>query len=152
MKALPLSNANILLVDDNKDGLTVRRSVLEELGYRVEICANAEEALKLLAGSRFDLIVTDYKMPRMTGCEFIERLRKLDPNARVILLSGFVEALGLNEQNTGADMVIGKSVHEPVNLTRAVKRLLNRPPLKKPPASQGGSGRTRTGTRGNLAH
>ena len=152
MKALPLPNASILLVDDNKDGLTVRRSVLEELGYQVEICANAEEALKLIAASRFDLIVTDYKMPRMSGCEFIERLRKLDPNARVILLSGFVEALGLNEQNTGADMVIVKSVHEPVNLARAVRRLLNRPALKKPPGSQRGASRARTGTRGNLAH
>ncbi|HLK48017.1 MAG TPA: response regulator [Bryobacteraceae bacterium] len=146
------SNISILLVDDNKDGLVVRRSLLEELGYRVEICPNAEEALKLLAASRFDLIVTDYRMPHMSGIELIESIRKLDPKARVILLSGFVEPLGLNEQNTGADTVIVKSVHEPVNLVRAVKRLLNRPAPKKPPGTQRGGGRVRTGTRGNLAH
>lgn len=151
MKATPLSNATILLVDDNKDGLMVRRSLLEELGYRVEISANAEEALKLVAVSRFDLIVTDYKMPRMNGTELIERIRKVDPEARVILLSGFVEPLGLNEQNTGADSVIVKSVHEPVHLVRTIKRLLNRPAPKKPPGTQPG-GRIRTGTRGNLAH
>ena len=109
MKATPLSNATILLVDDNKDGLVVRRSLLEELGYHVETSPNAEDALKLFAASRFDLIVTDYKMPRMNGTELIARIRKLDPDARVILLSGFVDPLGLNEQNTGADTVVVKS-------------------------------------------
>lgn len=151
MKATQLSNATILLVDDNKDGLMVRRSLLEELGFRVEISANAEEALKLVAVSRFDLIVTDYKMPRMSGTELIERIRKIHPEARVILLSGFAEPLGLNEQNTGADSVIAKSVHEPVHLVRTIKRLLNRPAPKKPPGTQPGN-RIRTGTRGNLAH
>ena len=152
MKATPLSNATILLVDDNKDGLVVRRSLLEELGYRVETCPNAEEALKVFTASRFDLIVTDYKMPRMSGTEVIERIRVLDPNALVILLSGFVDPLGLNEQNTGANAVIVKSVHEPMHLVRAVKRLLNRPAPKKPPGTQRDGSRIRNGTRGNLAH
>lgn len=152
MKATPPPNASILLVDDNKDGLVVRRSLLQELGYHVEISANAEEALTLLTSSRFDLIVTDHKMPRMDGTELIERIRKVDPNARVILLSGFVEPLGLNEENTGADTVILKSVREPVHLVRAVKRLLNRPAPKKPPGTQAGGGRARTGTRENLAN
>ena len=152
MKATPVTHPNILLVDDNQDGLVVRRSVLEEVGYRVAISPNAEEALKLCAASRFDVIVTDYKMPRMNGTELIEKIRKIDPNARVILLSGFVDPLGLTEQNTGADAVVVKSVREPVHLVRAVKRLLNRPNLRKPPGTQGGPGRVRTGTRGNLAH
>ena len=152
MKATPLSNATILLVDDNKDGLVVRRSLLEELGYQVETTASAEEALKLFTSSRFDLIVTDQKMPRMNGTELIERIRKVDPDARVILLSGFVEPLGLSEQNTGADTVIVKSVNEPAQLVRAIKRLLNRPAPKKPPGRQGDGGRVRTGARGNLAH
>ena len=153
MKATPDSNATILLVDDNKDGLVVRRSLLEELGYRVEIAPNAEEALKAFAVSRFDVIVTDYKMPRMNGTELIERIRKVDPNARVILLSAFADPLGLTEQNTGADAVLMKSSREPAHLVRAVKRLLNRPAARKPPGSQSSGGsRLRTGTRGNLAH
>lgn len=131
----------------------VRRSLLEELGYRVEISANAEEALKLYSGTRFDVVITDYKMPRMNGAELIERLRKLDPDARVILLSGFVEPLGLTEQTTGADTVVEKSAREPVHLVRAVKRLLNRPPARKPPARQGGRpAQSRPAPRGNLAH
>lgn len=151
MKATPVLNATILLVDDNRDGLMVRRSLLEEIGYRVEVSANAEEALKLFTGSRFDVVITDYKMPRMNGAELIERIRKVDPQARVILLSGFVDPLGLTEQNTGADTVVEKSAREPVYLLRAVKRLLNRPPLRKPPGRQTG-GTSRPASRGNLAH
>ena len=152
MKSTPAPHANILLVDDNKDGLMARRSVLEELGYRVEISASPEDALKMASAFRFDVIVTDYKMPSMTGAELIQRVRKFDPHARVILLSGFVDPLGLTEENTGADSVVAKSNREPAHLVRAVKRLLNRPAQRKPPAKQTSRRSLRTGTRGNLAH
>jgi CheY-like chemotaxis protein len=152
MKSTPVVNAKILLVDDNRDGLVVRRSLLQELGFRVEITGNCEEALKLVAASRFDVVVTDYRMPRMNGTELIERIRKVDPNVRVILLSGFVDPLGLTEQSTGADTVVEKSSREPAHLVRAVKRLLNRPPQRKPPGRQSGGPRPRPASGDNLAH
>jgi CheY-like chemotaxis protein len=135
MSTLPASTANILLVDDSRDGLLVRRALLEELGYSVQIAINGEEGLKLFEGSNFDVVVTDYRMPGMDGQQLIERIRQLDPNARVILLSGFVEPLGLTEQNTGADAVIAKTFNEWAHLLRSVKRLVNRG-ARKPPASQ----------------
>ena len=133
MKSTLPSHSKILLVDDNPDGLLVRRLLLEELGYSVQIAVNGEEGLKLFQTAPFDVVVTDFRMPRMNGKELIERIRILDPNARIILLSGFVEPLGLTEQNTGADTVIAKSNHEPAHLVRSVKRLVNRG-SRKPPA------------------
>ena len=135
MKTPTSSTPYILLVDDNRDGLLVRRSLLEEVGYRVKMAVNGEEGLKLFETEKFDVVVTDYRMPRMDGAELIQRIRRLDPQARVILLSGFVEPLGLTEQNTGADAVITKSSNEPAHLVRSVKRLVNRP-ARKPPSSQ----------------
>ncbi|MGA2269165.1 MAG: response regulator [Bryobacteraceae bacterium] len=135
MKTSAPPHPNILLVDDNPDGLLVRRTVLEELGYGVSIARNGEEGLRLFESADFDLVVTDYRMPRMNGAELIQRIRKLNPNARVILLSGFVEPLGLTEENTGADVIIAKSSNEPAHLVRWVKRLLNRA-MRKPPATQ----------------
>ena len=152
MKTTPDANARILLVDDNRDGLVVRRSLLQELGFRVEITGNGEEALKMVAASSFDVVVTDYRMPRMNGTELIERIRKVDPNVRVILLSGFVDPLGLTEQSTGADTVVEKSSREPAHLVRAVKRLLNRPPQRKPPGRQSGGTRSRPAAGENLAN
>jgi len=47
--------------DDNRDGLLVRRSVLEELGYGVSVARNGEEGLKLFESAKFDVVVTDYR-------------------------------------------------------------------------------------------
>jgi CheY-like chemotaxis protein len=135
MKILISSTPSILLVDDNHDGLLVRRCLLEEIGCCVQTALNGEEGLKLFKAAKFDVVVTDYRMPRMNGAELIQRIRLLDPNARIILLSGFVEPLGLTEQNTGADAVIAKSASEPAHLVRTVKRLTNRA-VRKPPVSQ----------------
>ena len=137
MKIPLAATPNVLLVDDSADGLLVRRSLLEEAGCCVQIAIDGEQGLKLFEGFRFDVVVTDYRTPRMNGVELIGKLRKLDPDARVILLSGFVDPLGLTEQNTGADAVIAKSSNEPAHLVRWVKRLMNRA-LRKQPASQKG--------------
>jgi CheY-like chemotaxis protein len=135
MNNLSPSIPTILLVDDNRDGLLVRRLLLEEVGYAVQIAVNGEEGLKVFEAARFDVVVTDYRMPHMDGAELIQRIRLIDPNARIILLSGFVDPLGLTEQNTGADAVVIKSANEPAHLLRSVKRLVNRT-ARKPPQSQ----------------
>jgi CheY-like chemotaxis protein len=128
--------ARILLVDDNSMGLQARQSVLEELGHRVTTSSDPTEALQLLAKQRFDVIVTDYKMPEMNGVEFIAKIREHEAGASVILISGFTDALGLNEENTGANIVLQKSSNEVSHLIRAVNRLLRKPPAKRPPGSQ----------------
>jgi len=128
---------NILLVDDNKLGLSARKCVLEELGHIIATAANGVDALEQFATRKFDLVVTDYKMPRMDGLELIAGLRKASPGLPVILISGFVDSLGLSEENTGADVVIQKSANEVSHLVRSVARLLKRKPVKKPAGSEG---------------
>lgn len=130
----------ILLVDDNCLGLAARRSVLEELGHRVQTSGTAAEALELCGKHVFDVVVTDYKMPKMNGIELIGRLRKLHPSTAVILISGFADTLGLDEASTGADIVLQKSANEVSQLIRAVNRLLRKQqtPPKKPTGSQPG--------------
>jgi len=134
---LPLSpQSKILLVDDNQDGLLVRKSLLEELGYGVQIAHTGEEGLKLFETTDFAVVITDYRMPGMNGAELIAQIRRVNANARVILLSGFVDPLGLTEANTAADIVLAKSSNEAAHLVRWVKRLVNRAAPRKPPAAQ----------------
>ena len=135
--------ARILLIDDNKLGLTARKAVLEELGYQVTTVGSAFDGLKRFAESEFELIVTDYKMPRMNGVEFIRKLRKEAPALPIILLSGFADALGLDEGNTGADIVIQKSANEVTRLVRGVRKLLRRKAPRKPAISQRATRRTK---------
>lgn len=133
--------ASILLVDDNKNGLVARRTVLRELHYDVTTAMNAEEALELFSRQHFDLVITDHKMPRMSGVELIRHLKQLCPSLPVVLLSGFVDPLGLNEQSTGADAVISKSANEVGHLVRATAKLLSR--RRKPPRPQRAAGKAK---------
>jgi CheY-like chemotaxis protein len=126
----------ILLVDDNKLGLVARKSVLEELGYSISTAAHGEEALAQFTNGGFDLIITDYKMPKMDGLQLIVRIREQSPDVPIILISGYADALGLTESNTGADAVIAKSANEVHHLVRSVSRLLRRTAPKKPTVAQ----------------
>lgn len=126
--------ALILLVDDNQDGVVARRSVLEELGYKVVSARCGSEALRTVEQQVFDLVITDYKMSPMNGLEFIATLRQRGFRKPIILLSGFAETLGLREETTGADIVIQKSANEIAQLVRHTKRLLT---PKKPAGSHG---------------
>jgi len=139
----PAKTPEILLVDDNRQGLIARKSLLQELGYNISTATNGDEALALFSKQNFDVVVTDYKMPRMDGIELIRRIRSTQSGARIILLSGFVEPLGLTEQSTGADVVIVKSAGEVGQLTRSVKRLLSLPPARKPAGSAEAAPRTK---------
>jgi CheY-like chemotaxis protein len=130
------TRARILLVDDNANGLAARKTVLEELGHKVLTATSGADALEQFAAHTIDLVVTDYKMPRMDGLELISRLREQSPTLPIVLLSGFSETLGLGESSTGADVVLQKSANEVSHLVRAVNRLLRRTPAKKPPSGE----------------
>jgi CheY-like chemotaxis protein len=122
----------ILLVDDNANGLKARKMVLEELGYKIVTASHGRDALEQFKPHTFDLVVTDYKMPHMDGLELIASLRKREPELPIVLISGFVDSLGLNELNTNADVVIQKNAHEVSHLTRAVARLTRAKASPKP--------------------
>jgi CheY-like chemotaxis protein len=128
-------SATILLVDDNSDGVLARRSVLEELGYKVVAAGCGADALQNIERENFDLVITDYKMAPMDGLQLIANLRKRKFEKPIILLTGFADSIGLKPENSGADVVIQKSSNEITTLLRQTKRLLN--PPKKPVRSQG---------------
>jgi CheY-like chemotaxis protein len=132
----PSAAARILLVDDNKFGLSARKALLEEQGYEVTTAMEGLEALDLFSATRYDIVITDYKMPRMNGLELIGHIRRIAPATPIVLVSGYAEALGWNEERTGANAVIPKNANEVAHLIRAIKRLLQLP-SKKPVRSQG---------------
>jgi CheY-like chemotaxis protein len=128
----PRNSALILLVDDNRDGVLARQSVLEELGYQVVPAHCGADALQWVEKQLFDLVITDYKMWPMDGLELIAELRRREFASPIILLSGFADSIGLRPENTGADSVIQKSANEISTLLRQTTRLLS---PKKPAAS-----------------
>ena len=124
----------ILLIDDNRHGLVARRTVLEQQGHKVTTATNGQDGLDRFQEETFDLVVTDYRMPGMTGQQVIKKIRQDKPKMPVVLLSGYVEALGLEAGGTGADIVLSKGPGEVQELLRAIVRLTRRIP-KKPVGS-----------------
>ena len=137
MKSDPVSPIAILLVDDNPNGLTARRMILEEQGFAVTTTDNGEDAWTLFQQARCDIVVTDYRLHGMNGGDLIRLIRNSDSPARIILLSGFIGVLGLNEENTGADELILKSNKEVPELLRAVRKLAHQTPRRRPPSPAG---------------
>jgi two-component system cell cycle sensor histidine kinase/response regulator CckA len=101
---------SILLVDDDPLICTLGRELLENLGYRVKVAQAGPEALRLYQQERRpDLVILDYYLPGDNGSHILGQLKNLDPEARVVLASGFLasqEVAHLREQ--GASGLIYK--------------------------------------------
>jgi len=83
----------ILLVDDEDIVRIGTAEMIRDLGHEVVEAASGAEALgKLAAGLRPDVVITDYKMPRMDGAELARRLRESRPELPVLLITGYTDA------------------------------------------------------------
>ena len=80
----------ILIVDDEKDNLEALKRMLRGQ-YDVTIAESPFDALKLLQSQLFHVIISDQRMPEMTGVEFLEKARKLTPLSTRILLTGYTD-------------------------------------------------------------
>ncbi len=83
-------SAKILFVDDERDIVDVTRTFFEENGYEFIGATNGREAFNLFLKEKPDIVVTDYFMPSMNGKELIEKIKKEEPTAKVIIISAFV--------------------------------------------------------------
>ncbi|MGO8761526.1 MAG: sigma-54-dependent transcriptional regulator [Desulfobaccales bacterium] len=79
----------ILVVDDESNYLTVMEALLGEAGYEVLTAPSAIEAVKIAAASDLDLVLTDMKMPKMSGIELLDQLQRLYPDLPVIIMTAF---------------------------------------------------------------
>jgi putative two-component system response regulator len=81
----------IMVVDDDPYVLESISGLLEETGFSVVSCGSGEEASEMLLQSRSDLVLTDIKMPGISGIELLERIHAIDAKMPVILMTGYAE-------------------------------------------------------------
>jgi HD-like signal output (HDOD) protein len=89
MAGAPKGAPSILFVDDEEAILAALRSLFRKEGYSITLCGSGEEALAHLAAAPADVIVSDLRMPGMTGIEFLNRAGAVCPTAVRIMLSGY---------------------------------------------------------------
>jgi len=106
---LKLKNMNILLVDDDewiRDSLSI---YFESEDCRISAHETAENALAELYRRKFDVIITDYKLPGMDGIAFLEKVKKSHPNAVKIMITAYASEVDVRRaKQAGAQDLIPK--------------------------------------------
>jgi DNA-binding response OmpR family regulator len=124
--------AHVLVVDDEG---AIRYSVsktLQRIGYEVEEAASGEEALEMMGKREYDVILTDIRMPGLTGVDLLKRIKDIAPDGIVILMTGYaslgtaVESLRLGAHDylikPSSSQDIRQSVSRGVERSRNLRR------------------------------
>lgn len=120
---------NILIIDDDEEILSFMQDVLAGEGHRVALCSDGASGLGVLSSRRFDMVISDLRMPRMHGEYVIEIIRAKYPVLPIVVLSGYVtDEKALIKQ--GVDRVLTKPVD--VEELFAVVKDMAPPPVFKP--------------------
>lgn len=82
-------NAHILIIDDEKNYLLVLQTLLEDEGYTITALSDPETALAFLHESEVDAVVTDMKMPKISGQEVLQHIKKFWPHLPVLIMTAF---------------------------------------------------------------
>jgi len=78
----------ILIIDDETNILLMLKKMLERAGYEIDLASNGEEGLRLFRNAPSDLVITDIIMPEKEGLETIREMRKMQPEMKIIAMSG----------------------------------------------------------------
>ena len=81
----------VLIVDDDNSVNTMLSAELTKRGYQTRTATGAEQALEIYRAGRFDAVISDVRMPRMNGTELLEKIRALDQDIAVILVTGYAD-------------------------------------------------------------
>jgi signal transduction histidine kinase/CheY-like chemotaxis protein len=105
----PLPPLRILIVDDEDAVVAPLARLLAGYNHTVRVAAGGAAGLRLYREQRFDLVMSDVVMPGMDGAEFVRRLRAIDPNAQVLVMTGQASSAQTDEMlQAGAFGVVSK--------------------------------------------
>ena len=124
---LPMGNERILFIDDEQAIVNIARKRLERLGYEVEAKVSPIEALELFRSKpdKFDLVITDLTMPKMTGDKLVKEILNIRTDIPIILCTGFSEKIDEKKaKEIGAADYIEKPIDQ-CNFAFKVRKVLD---------------------------
>ncbi len=125
------SKESILVVDDAPDTLEVLRRNLVSQGYKVFTSPGVSEAIRVLEATHIDLVITDLKMPEVSGLDLIKHVRENLKDTEVMMITGYASVDGAVEAvKTGAEEYLAKPFTDE-ELFSAVKRALDKLYIRK---------------------
>ncbi len=109
----------VLILDDDGDFNSLLTDIFEQADYIVSSIQDPVEAVEIFKAENYDLVVTDHKMPDMTGARFMSVIKELKPEVPVIMVSGYLE------NNTIRDLItdgVGGVFLKPLNIFSLLER------------------------------
>jgi two-component system response regulator HydG len=135
---MPSAKECILIVDDSASTLEVLKRNLTTAGYHVFTASGVSEAIEILEQARLDLVITDLKMPNVSGMDLVRHVRENFRDTKIMMITGYPSIEGAVEAvKTGAEEFLAKPFTD-TELLSAVKRVLDKARTHR-------SGRARTG-------
>ncbi len=111
----------ILIVDDNQNMSSLLSEMLEVFDYKSVRTSDGSEALKELEKGNFSMVITDMRMPNMTGMELVQEVKSRHPKLPVVLISGYsVNELDSEDEPLKPDGFLGKPL-----MMSDIEKLLN---------------------------
>ncbi len=117
-----MADKHVLIVDDARDILFLLTHSVKRLGpdFKVSTAGDGVEALDLIQQRKFDLVITDYMMPGMTGLELAQEIRRRSPDTQVLLMSAY-DTIGLRDQVE--TMQLGGYVGKPFSVPEILEKV-----------------------------
>lgn len=112
----------ILIAEDNVAMAQVLRFNLERAGYSVHVASNGRQALEVAALETFDLVITDFQMPRMNGDEFCRELRQLPAYRDTPVMMCTAKGLELDATQLHQELGVINLIHKPFSPRQVVEK------------------------------
>lgn len=98
----------ILIVDDDPTMRSVVSKMLSWLGYHVSTAESGENGLRIFLKNKFDIVISDYEMPGMTGAVLAHCIKTRSPSTPVVLMTGSGKEIVLSQKGPAVDRVLFK--------------------------------------------
>jgi two-component system response regulator HydG len=126
----------ILVVDDSPDTLEVLQRNLQLKGYRVFTALSVADAIRILEQTPLDLVITDLKMPQLSGLDLVRYVRENFKNTEIMMITGYPSIGGaVDAVKTGAEEYLAKPFADE-ELFSAVGRALNKLRIRRSAQTQ----------------
>lgn len=125
-----ISHKRILIVDDSDQVSEAIQSTLAHLGHEVETASDAKEALRKFDPGKYDLVITDFAMPKTNGIELATSIRKKAPKQLVMMVTAYAFSLAASDgRELPVDHILQKPF-SPDDIETAVNEVFN--PARRP--------------------
>jgi len=117
-----MEKKRILIVDDDKAVRVLLAAVMKTANYEIDVAVNGVDAINYIDGKPYDLIITDYLMPKMDGLELTRRVKSIYPAIPILIITGNESARDLLKSEATACFAKPFNI---LDLLNCVKNILN---------------------------